>query len=132
MIVPISLSGARPSDTISWYDANAASAAARSEAHSAATLNDWLIDLLPRSPGVIMDVGAASGADTAWLASPGHEVLAIEPSAGNARRSAPAAHAGQSALARRQAAGHGGTDPRRAVGRHLHIGSHVNPTRTRG
>ena len=68
-------------DAISWYDANAASAAARFEAHSAATLNHWLTDLLPTSPAVIMDVGAGSGRDAAWLASLGHEVLAIEPSA---------------------------------------------------
>ena len=70
-----------PSDAITSYEANAVSAAARFESHSAATLNGWLTDLLPKSPAVIMDVGAGSGRDAAWLASLGHEVLAVEPSA---------------------------------------------------
>ena len=59
----------------------AASAAARFETHNAAALNAWLTDLLPQSGAVIMDVGAGSGRDAAWLASLGHEVLAVEPSA---------------------------------------------------
>jgi SAM-dependent methyltransferase len=69
-----------PSDAIAWYDANAASAAARFEAHEAAALNGWLSGLLPKPPAVIMDVGAGSGRDAAWLASLGHELLAVEPS----------------------------------------------------
>ena len=70
-----------PSDAIAWYNANAASAAARFEEHDPAALNGWLADLLPKSPAVIMDVGAGSGRDAAWLASLGYEVLAVEPSA---------------------------------------------------
>jgi SAM-dependent methyltransferase len=70
-----------PPDAISWYDANAASAAARFEAHSAETLNGWLVDLLPQAPAAIMDIGAGSGRDASWLAALGHEVVAIEPSA---------------------------------------------------
>ena len=58
-----------------------ASAAARFEAHGAADLNSWLVNLLPASPAVIMDVGAGSGRDAAWLASLGYQVLAVEPSA---------------------------------------------------
>ena len=69
------------SDAIAWYDANAASTAARFEAHSAADLNNWLLNLLPPSPAMVMDVGAGSGRDAAWLASRGYEVLAVEPSA---------------------------------------------------
>ena len=69
-----------PSDAVAWYDANAASAAARFEMHSPATVNDWLADLLPKPPAVIMDVGAGSGRDAAWLAALDYEVLAIEPS----------------------------------------------------
>ena len=70
-----------PSNAIAWYDANATAAAARFEAHDAAALNGWLLNLLPRVPAVIMDVGAGSGRDAVWLASRGYEVLAIEPSA---------------------------------------------------
>ena len=70
-----------PSDAIAWYDTHAASAAARFEAHGAADLNSWLVNLLPASPAVIMDVGAGSGRDAAWLASLGYQVLAVEPSA---------------------------------------------------
>ena len=69
------------SDSIAWYDANAASTSARFEAHGAGELNGWLTDLLPPSPAVVMDIGAGSGRDAAWLAALGHEVLAIEPSA---------------------------------------------------
>jgi SAM-dependent methyltransferase len=72
-----------PSDAITWYNANAASAAARFEEHDSAALNDWLADLFPKCPAVIMDVGVGvgSGRDAAWLASLGYEVLAVEPSA---------------------------------------------------
>ena len=35
--------------------------------------------LVPSTPCRVMDVGAGSGADAAWFASLGHEVLAIEP-----------------------------------------------------
>ncbi|WP_299651063.1 class I SAM-dependent methyltransferase [uncultured Jannaschia sp.] len=44
-------------------------------------LNAWLRDLLPAPPGAVLDVGAGSGRDAAWLACLGHEVVAVEPSA---------------------------------------------------
>jgi SAM-dependent methyltransferase len=69
-----------PSDAIAWYDANAA-VTVRYKGNAAAELNGWLADLLPKSPAVVMDVGAGSGRDAAWLASLGYEVLAVEPSA---------------------------------------------------
>ncbi len=84
-----------PSDAIAWYDANAASAAARFEAYEPADLHGWLLNLLPQAPAVIMDVGAGSGRDAAWLARLGHEVLAVEPSAAmraEARRMHPEAN----------------------------------------
>ena len=37
--------------------------------------------LLPARPGRILDVGAGTGVDAAWLAAHGHEVLAVEPTA---------------------------------------------------
>lgn len=36
---------------------------------------------LPAAPAAILDVGAGSGRDAAWLAALGHTVLAVEPSA---------------------------------------------------
>ena len=54
-------------------------AAARYETVSAERVNDWLIDLLPHNKACILDVGSGSGRDAAWLASLGHEVIAVEP-----------------------------------------------------
>jgi SAM-dependent methyltransferase len=67
-------------DAVAWYDAHAAAAAARYEGHDAVSLNSWLADLLPKPPAVVMDVGAGSGRDAAWLASLNYDVLAVEPS----------------------------------------------------
>ncbi|RMI13980.1 class I SAM-dependent methyltransferase, partial [Pseudoroseomonas wenyumeiae] len=43
------------------------------------TLHTWLQDLLPSSPAAVLDVGAGSGRDAAWLAGLGHDVVAAEP-----------------------------------------------------
>ena len=43
---------------------------------------DWLADLLPPPPALIVDVGAGTGRDAAAFAAAGYEVLAIEPSSG--------------------------------------------------
>ena len=68
-------------DPVAWYDANAGEVAARYEALASAAVHDWLHDLLPQDPGTVLDVGAGSGRDAAWLAAMGHEVVAVEPSA---------------------------------------------------
>ncbi|MDE0420417.1 MAG: class I SAM-dependent methyltransferase [Gammaproteobacteria bacterium] len=60
-------------------DVEAREAAARYETVSAEHVNDWLIDLLPHDKACILDVGSGSGRDAAWLASLGHEVIAVEP-----------------------------------------------------
>ena len=39
-----------------------------------------VLDLLPESPGTVLDIGAGSGRDAAWFAAQGHEVVAVEPS----------------------------------------------------
>lgn len=67
-------------EAVVWYDTHAAAAAARYEGHDAASLNGWLADLLPKPPAVVMDIGAGSGRDAAWLASLNYDVLAVEPS----------------------------------------------------
>ncbi len=46
-----------------------------------AVLHQALIPHLPPAPAAILDVGAGSGRDAAWLANLGHSVLAVEPSA---------------------------------------------------
>lgn len=37
------------------------------------------LHLLPAAPGLVLDVGAGTGADAAWFASRGHRVVAVEP-----------------------------------------------------
>ena len=41
----------------------------------------WLDGMLPPAPALVLDVGAGSGRDAAWLARLGHDVVAVEPSA---------------------------------------------------
>jgi SAM-dependent methyltransferase len=69
-------------DPVAWYDAHASAQAAAYEAVDPAELHNWLIDLLPSAPALVLDVGAGSGRDAAWLARLGHDVVAVEPSAG--------------------------------------------------
>ncbi len=68
------------SDEIAWYDAHAETLADRYEGVSPERVHDWLRDLLPSQPATILDVGAGSGRDAAWLAYKGHDVVAVEPS----------------------------------------------------
>ncbi|WP_242065492.1 bifunctional 2-polyprenyl-6-hydroxyphenol methylase/3-demethylubiquinol 3-O-methyltransferase UbiG [Trichocoleus sp. FACHB-262] len=37
--------------------------------------------MLPERPSLVLDIGAGSGRDAAWLADQGHEVVAVEPAA---------------------------------------------------
>ena len=66
-------------DPTAWYEANAAQLAPLYEGLAPTTVHGWLQDLLPKPPAVVIDIGAGTGRDAAWLASAGHEVLAIEP-----------------------------------------------------
>jgi 2-polyprenyl-3-methyl-5-hydroxy-6-metoxy-1,4-benzoquinol methylase len=54
----------------------------RYEALAAEKVHAWLVPSLPTSPALVLDIGAGSGRDAAWLVSRGLEVVAIEPSAG--------------------------------------------------
>ena len=64
-----------------WYETHAQEAAARYESVAADQINGWLLDLLPKRSAAVLDVGAGSGRDAAWIASLGHDVIAVEPSA---------------------------------------------------
>ena len=59
--------------------------AARYESIDPGQVNAWLEPYIPREPASILDVGAGSGRDAAWLASMGHHVIAVEPSGGMRR-----------------------------------------------
>ena len=61
-------------------DLEARDAAERYEAIDAQAVNRWFADLLPQGRACILDVGAGSGRDAAWLAGElGHDVVAVEP-----------------------------------------------------
>lgn len=68
------------SPSIDLYDAHAAELVSRYEAVDPAKLNHWLLDLIPQTPGAVLDVGAGSGRDAAWFALQGHDLVAVEPS----------------------------------------------------
>lgn len=51
----------------------------RYEAFDPAALYAPVLDLLPRAPGRVADIGAGTGRDAAWFARQGHAVLAVEP-----------------------------------------------------
>lgn len=74
-----------PSLMSSYYDSNAPRLAATYESLEAARLNAWFRDVLPAAPACVLDIGAGSGRDAAWLASLGYEVVAVEPSAAMVR-----------------------------------------------
>ncbi len=68
-------------DPLAWYGSNAATLAAAYEALDPARVHAWLNGLLPTAPALVLDVGAGTGRDAAWLARLGHDVVAVEPSA---------------------------------------------------
>lgn len=82
-----------PPETGPWDDAHAGELAASYEAIDPEQLNSWFADLLPAAPSLVLDVGAGTGQDAAWLAGKGHSVIAVEPSSGM-RYQAEARHAG--------------------------------------
>jgi SAM-dependent methyltransferase len=67
----------------------------RYESVAAETVHGWLVDLLPIVPARVLDVGAGTGRDAAWLASRGLEIVAVEPS-GAMRAEAQRLHASPS------------------------------------
>ncbi len=68
------------SRSIQWYNENAQVVFGRYESVNAKKLHAWLNDLLPKPSASVLDVGAGSGRDAAWLAELGYDVIAVEPS----------------------------------------------------
>ncbi len=62
------------------YEQNAKELVTQYESLSFENVHAGLIDLLPAPGTTILDVGAGSGRDAAWLARRGYDVVAVEPS----------------------------------------------------
>lgn len=80
--VQASVEASRSGETLAAYDGCAADLVERDEGVAFEELYAGILDLLPSTPAVVLDVGAGSGRAAAWLASRGHEVVAVEPAAG--------------------------------------------------
>jgi SAM-dependent methyltransferase len=65
---------------VRWYDHHGQQTAAHYDTLDPAQLYAGITPFLPKEPGLILDVGAGSGRDAAWLAGLGHRVIAVEPS----------------------------------------------------
>ncbi|MGJ4942819.1 class I SAM-dependent methyltransferase [Bradyrhizobium sp. HKCCYLS1011] len=51
----------------------------RYESHPAQDLHRAVLHLMPKPPARVLDIGAGTGRDGAWLAGLGHQVVAVEP-----------------------------------------------------
>ena len=82
-------------NAVAWYDKHAEVVASQYESVDPEALHTWLADLLPEPPAIVLDIGAGTGRDAAWLADKGYDVFAVEPSkamrrvAGNLHPSTP-------------------------------------------
>jgi SAM-dependent methyltransferase len=70
---------APPVATIDAYNDESGSLADKYESRPFEDIHAQVIDLLPASPGLVLDIGAGSGRDAAWFADQGYEVTAVEP-----------------------------------------------------
>ena len=68
------------SKSVDWYDQNAKRVAKEYESLDPSIVHNWIEHLLPKKSGMVLDVGAGSGRDAAWLAGKGLDVAAVEPS----------------------------------------------------
>ena len=65
---------------ITYYEQHATRLVTQYESLSFEAVHADLIAILPAPGGTVLDVGAGSGRDAAWLAAKGYDVVAIEPS----------------------------------------------------
>lgn len=65
---------------IPYYEQHAGRLVDQYESLSPREVHASLVDLLPAPGATILDVGAGSGRDAAWLAENGYDVVAVEPS----------------------------------------------------
>jgi len=65
--------------TFDAYNREANSLSARYESRPFEEIHSDVLDLLPDSTSLILDIGAGSGRDAAWFAAHGHDVVAVEP-----------------------------------------------------
>jgi SAM-dependent methyltransferase len=66
--------------SIPYYEQHADRLVAQYESIPFQEVHAGLVDLLPPPGATVLDVGAGSGRDAAWLAANGYDVVAIEPS----------------------------------------------------
>lgn len=66
--------------SIPYYEQHAARLVEQYESLAFETVHTDLLDLLPAPGATVLDVGAGSGRDAAWLAAQGYDVVAVEPS----------------------------------------------------
>ena len=66
-------------DSIEGYAAEAETLIPRFEALDTAEILAPVMEILPSRPSRILEVGAGTGRDAAWLAERGQEVVAVEP-----------------------------------------------------
>ncbi|HYJ51710.1 MAG TPA: methyltransferase domain-containing protein [Allosphingosinicella sp.] len=66
-------------DILQGYAANAAELIPRFDALSTRDVLAPVAALLPARPSRVLDIGAGTGRDAAWLADQGHHVVAVEP-----------------------------------------------------
>lgn len=65
---------------IPHYQQHAARLVEQYESRSFPEIHEGLLDMLPPPGATVLDVGAGSGRDAAWLAEHGYDVVAVEPS----------------------------------------------------
>lgn len=53
----------------------------RDEGMSFAEKHRAVLHLFPDEPSAVIDIGSGTGADAAWFAPQGHQVVAVEPTA---------------------------------------------------
>lgn len=70
----------RVKDVLASYDRLAGQIVPEYESLTFEEVHPATLDLLPPPKALILDVGAGTGRDAAWLARRGHQVVAVEPS----------------------------------------------------